>query len=361
MRRRSYVVAVATGVLWLLPAVAFAHGLGSQDPDRPVGEYIWLGAEHLLAGWDHLLFILGIVLLAGSLWRATKLISLFVLGHSVTLMLSTTQEWTVSTTMVDIVIALSLVFVAAVWRFSGDRIKDRWFGAALLAIGLVHGLGLGTRLLELGVSDDDLAWRILAFNLGVELGQAVAVVAFSGALYALARWAPAVRRGAPEPAFVCIAAAGIIGTTVIAVQSGDDAGRTQVSESPTTTESDSATCVEEPLASPPPLNNAGHPEKRFYDRTETVPQANFDHVVGDGYVIVRYRPDITDVEVAELRQAVEGEDKAVIAGPDPAQTEPLIATVAYRRLICTKVDIPALLAFRDAWFTEIYGSAQPTA
>lgn len=175
--------------LLLLAPTASAHGLGAQDPNRPIPEYLWLGFKHLLAGWDHLLFILAIVLLAGGLWRATKLISLFVAGHSITLMLATTQEWTVSPELVDVVIALSVLFVAVV-GLRGRPQTWTWFGAALFGIGLVHGLGLATRLLELGVADNGLAWRVLLFNIGVELGQAVAVIAFVGAGMVLTRlWA----------------------------------------------------------------------------------------------------------------------------------------------------------------------------
>ena len=84
MTRRLLLAGAPAAAAVLLAAApsAIAHGLGAQDPNRPVEEYLWLGFKHLLAGWDHLLFILAIVLLAGSLWRATKLISLFVLGHS---------------------------------------------------------------------------------------------------------------------------------------------------------------------------------------------------------------------------------------------------------------------------------------
>src|SRR5215208_361447 len=105
---RTTIILALMALLTAAPA-ASAHGLGSEDPNRPVGEYLWLGIKHLLAGWDHLLFILAIVLVAGSLRRATKLMSLFVLGHSITLALATFQEWKVSTTFVNIVIALSVV------------------------------------------------------------------------------------------------------------------------------------------------------------------------------------------------------------------------------------------------------------
>lgn len=342
-------------LLLAAPAAALAHGLGSGDPDRPVGEYLWLGFKHLLAGWDHLLFILGIVLLAGSLLRATKLISWFVLGHSITLMLATTQEWSVSTTFVDIVIALSLVFVAVV-AYRGRPTDWRPFGGALFLVGLVHGLGLGTRLLELGVSDDDLAWRILAFNVGVELGQAVAVVAFTGLLLGLARFAPGLRRVIVEPAFVAIAAAGIIGTVVIAVTGSGEPARTAVAEEEAAAQTGDCTQADSP---PPGFNDAGHPERTFYGPREQTPVANFDHIIGDGYVVVTYRPDIPAAAVGELRTAIESESRGMVAGPAPDQSDALIARTARRTLTCAAADVPALIAFREAWFLEIYGSTQP--
>lgn len=348
-------------MLLTAPAVAQGHGIGASDPNRPVAEYLWLGFKHLIVGWDHLLFILGIVLLAGELWRATKLISWFVLGHSITLMLATTQEWTVSTTFVDIVIALSLVFIAIV-AYRGRPTDWRPFGAALFAIGLVHGLGLATRLLELGVSDNDLGWRILAFNVGVELGQAVAVIAFSGLLYGLARFAPHLRRIIARPAFVAIAAAGMIGTVVIAVTGSDEPARTEVaedtSEQRAAAETENCTQVD---TAPPGFNNAGHPERNFYGPDEQTPVANFEHVIGDGYVVVTYKPDIPGSAVDELRTAIQSEDKAMVAGPAPQQSEALIARTARRTMTCTEADVAALLAFRDAWFIEIYGNTQPGA
>lgn len=361
MTRRSYVGARFVPVIGLLlilataPSIADAHGIGASDPNRPVAEYTWLGFKHLIVGWDHLLFILGIVLLAGELWRATKLISWFVLGHSITLMLATTQEWTVSTTFVDIVIALSLVMVAVI-AYRGRPTDWRPLGAALFVIGLIHGLGLGTRLLEVGVSDNDLTWRILAFNIGVELGQAVAVIAFTAILYALTRYAPAFRKVIVQPTFVLIATAGIVGTVVIAVTGNDhEPARTAVAQSEDAAAEEATENCTRDTATSPPMNNAGHPERQFYGPNEVIPHENFDHILGDGYVVVTYNPELPTSEVTQLRQAIEGEDKAVVGGPSPGQTEAIIATTARRTLTCTDLDVPALLGFRDAWFQEIYG------
>jgi hydrogenase/urease accessory protein HupE len=343
-RIRSAALLAAAGVL-AAAAPASAHGLGAQDPNRPLPEYLWLGFKHLLAGWDHLLFILAIVLLAGGLWRATKLITLFVAGHSITLMLATTQEWTVSPELVDVVIALSVLFVAVVGLRGRPKVWT-WFGAALCAIGLVHGLGLATRLLELGVADNGLAWRVLLFNIGVELGQAVAVLAFAGAGALLVR-IKASRESQRRPAFAVIGTAGAIGAAILALPS--DATRNPSKQV-------SAACSEEPIAAPA-VNDAGHPRRQFYGPDDRPPTDQFQHVMGDGYVIVTYRPDIPAADLARLRAEVEDQPKAAIGGPDPKQTAPLVATTARTRLTCTKVDVPAYLKYRDAWLKQVFPNA----
>ncbi len=334
---------LAGTALLVAAPIAGAHGLGAQDPNRPLPEYLWLGFKHLLAGWDHLLFILAIVLLAGGLWRATKLISLFVAGHSITLMLATTQEWTVPPAVVDVVIALSVLFVAVV-GLRGRPKTWTWFGAVLFGVGLVHGLGLATRLLDLGVSDNGLAWRVLLFNIGVELGQAVAVVAFVGAGALLVRL-KASREGHRRTAFAVIATAGAVGAAVLSLPSDPTRGDgTKVS----------AACSAKPITAPA-VNDAGHPRRQFYGPDDKPPVERFQHVMGDGYVIVTYRPDIPAADLTRLRDQIDRQPKAAIGGPDPKQEEPLIATTARTRLTCTTVDVPAYVKYRDAWLEEIFG------
>ena len=101
------------------PRAAAAHGLSvDDDPNRPLIQYVVLGFEHMALGWDHLLFIIGCVLLAPTVGMAAKLITLFVLGHSLTLLVATLAGWKVNVTFVDVAIAFSVVFVGAlgVWR-----------------------------------------------------------------------------------------------------------------------------------------------------------------------------------------------------------------------------------------------------
>jgi hydrogenase/urease accessory protein HupE len=352
----------ASGVLLLAASAASAHGLGSEDPNRPVGEYLWLGTKHLLAGWDHLLFILAIVLVAGSLWRATKLLSLFVLGHSITLALATFQEWTISTTLVDVVIALSVVAVAVIglrWR------RPDWaiLGGGLFIFGLIHGMGLATRLQDLGVSDNSLAARVLLFNIGVEIGQAVAVLGFAALGWLLVRlW----RR--PEqlmrPAFALIALAGLIGAMVLSIQSLDDpvedtsAGAATVQTTATvetTAQTPEPACrvIETPAA--PSAPGGGHPAQRFYGPDETYPEVDFGHVLMDGYVIVTYRPDLAAEEITELRLAIERGQEGLLGGAAPGQDEALIATTLARELRCDSVEIDTLIDFRDEWIAEYTG------
>src|SRR5215210_3306611 len=119
MSKRAHIATrlYALIVLALLaaPSSALAHGLdGNADPNRPVIDYLWLGFRHMLGGWDHLLFIAGVVLLAGGLRPAARLVSVFVAGHSLTLLTATLAGWQLDADMVDAVIALSLVYVGVV-------------------------------------------------------------------------------------------------------------------------------------------------------------------------------------------------------------------------------------------------------
>src|SRR5829696_6033691 len=150
-----------------------------REGARPVLEYVWIGFWHMVGGWDHLLFILGVVLLAGSWRSAAKLISLSSQGHSLTLLVATVAGWKLDPTLVDVLIALSLVYVGV--QGLRGRPERLWvMGVIVFAFGLAHGLGLSTRLQDLGLPDDGVVVRVLLFNVGVELGQLSALGLIAG-------------------------------------------------------------------------------------------------------------------------------------------------------------------------------------
>ena len=330
----------------MLPASASAHALfGSEDPNRPVIEYLTLGFAHMVAGWDHLLFIAGVVLIAGSLWQAAKLISLFVAGHSLTLLVATLAEWKLDATAVDVVIALSLVYVG-VQGFRGRPESFRLFGGIVFAFGLVHGLGLATRLQDLGLPDGGLVGRVLLFNVGVELGQLVALAVIVGIGALLAR---DIGDREEEIRHYCFFAIGVAGLVAAAVISFPDSSSSSDGE-----ELAGGACTQQ-AAQAPQVLGGGHPEQQFFGPDEDAPEEDLGHVTGDGFVIVRYRPDLAARGVEKLEAFVTAPEssKYVIAAPDPEQDEPLRAVTASRTLSCRALDLEGLTAFRDEWFAEL--------
>jgi len=344
VRRHSYLALGTTTVACLgsliLPAAAFAHGLaGGYDPNRAVPDYLWLGFWHMVAGWDHLLFIAGVILLSESVRTAAKLISLFAVGHSLTLLTATLAAWRLDPTLVDAVIALSLVCVG-VQGLRGRPESVRLMAAVVFGFGLVHGLGLSTRLQDLGLPDDGLVIRVVLFNVGVELGQllALAVMVGIGVLVVRRLVQPADAR---RPAFAMLTVAGLVAAAVISFPAGE-----------AETVARGSACVERE-AQPPQSLAGGHPRKRFYGPSESAPAQDLAHVVGDGIVVVRYRPDLAERHIQALRRFATTGSRYVIAAPDRAQLAPVRAVAATRALTCTKVDRPALAGFRDDWLATL--------
>ncbi|WP_346539019.1 HupE/UreJ family protein [Micromonospora sp. DPT] len=304
---------------------------------------MWLGTKHMLAGWDHLAFVGGILLLAGKIRRAGKLISLFALGHSVTLFTAAVADWHVNPVLVDIVVALSLVFVGVV-GLRGRPKNWAWFAAAVLAFGLVHGLGLATRLQELGLPSDGLIPRVLAFNVGVEIGQLIAVVAMFMLGDVLSHFLPKLRN--PRLSHGALVAAGVVAASILALTSGGQALR------PVQADPAVGACTVRDRTETFPAGG-GHPAKDFFEPGETVPATSFGHVIGDGYVIVNYRPDLTTEQLAQVRALVTDPAAGrIVGGPAPGQTEAVKAVHAYRTATCNAVDIDAVRQFTRDWFAD---------
>ena len=169
-----------------------AVGVGSRrDPVRGVASFFALGIEHILTGYDHLLFLFALMIGGGSAWSLVRIVTAFTLAHSMTLTAAALDLIVVPGRIVESAIALSIAYVAAENLFIGERgTSKRWLVA--LAFGLVHGFGFSAVLKDLGLPQDGLAWSLLLFNLGVEAGQALVIVAAIPLLVSLNRasWRP---------------------------------------------------------------------------------------------------------------------------------------------------------------------------
>jgi hypothetical protein len=155
-----------------------------------VASFVRLGIEHILTGWDHLLFLV-VLLLRGGRWLSlAKIITAFTLAHSVTLALAVLDIVTLPDRLVEAVIALSIAAVAAENLFLAPVVARRWIVS--FAFGLVHGFGFSSALRALGLPAQGLLLSLLGFNAGVELGQALVVALALPALALLhrTRWEP---------------------------------------------------------------------------------------------------------------------------------------------------------------------------
>jgi hydrogenase/urease accessory protein HupE len=143
--------------------------------------YIVIGIEHILLGVDHLMFVVGLILLVGIHRNLIWTISAFTLAHSLTLGLSIAGFITVTQTPVEILIALSIVLVAAESMNRRETLARRYPWLIAFMFGLVHGLGFAQALREVGLPEHAIPVSLLAFNIGVELGQLIVV----GVIYSL--------------------------------------------------------------------------------------------------------------------------------------------------------------------------------
>jgi len=177
-----------------LASVAHAHGVAEGDQgyiQEITGvhliSFLYLGAKHMATGYDHILFLLGVVFFLYRLKDVGIYVSLFAIGHSTTMLLGVFFNIGINAYLIDAIIGLSVVYKGL------DNIGafQRWFGvqpstkAATLVFGLFHGFGLSTKILEYNISPDGLLPNLLAFNVGVEVGQ---LLALSAILIAMGFW-----------------------------------------------------------------------------------------------------------------------------------------------------------------------------
>lgn len=158
--------------------------------------FLVLGVEHIWIGFDHLLFVAGLIFIAGTWRRVLVTITGFTVAHSITLALSALDLVRLPIAAIEAVIALSIVFLA-VEIVKGPRDTLTWRRPVVVAaaFGLLHGFGFAAVLREIGLPDEGFVAALLAFNVGIEIGQVLFAAVVLGALHLLHRFGPAVARG----------------------------------------------------------------------------------------------------------------------------------------------------------------------
>ena len=192
---RVRLLAVCAGIAGASVGLA-AHPMSSQNATfvqgldgMAIGPFMYLGAKHMITGYDHLLFLAGVIYLVSSVRQIVWYVSLFTIGHSLTLLLGVLGGLRADPYLIDAVIGASVVYKA----FENIGGFEQVFGRrpnmdlAVFVFGLFHGLGLSTRLQDYALSSNGLVANILSFNVGVEIGQVLALTAL---LIGFAAWRP---------------------------------------------------------------------------------------------------------------------------------------------------------------------------
>jgi hypothetical protein len=206
--------------LALTPAVAFSHGVSAGDKGYiqetfgvRIMPFLYLGAKHMVTGYDHLLFLCGVIFYLYRLKDIATYVTLFAVGHSATLLLGVLTQIRVSPYLIDAIIGFSVAYKA----LDNVGVFRRWFGvqpdprAATLIFGLFHGFGLATKLLDFEMDPDGLVQNLLAFNVGVEVGQ---MLALTGVLIGMSYWRQSAsfeRRGFAANMFLLCAGILLVG------------------------------------------------------------------------------------------------------------------------------------------------------
>lgn len=194
LSKRSVTALLTTLLALVFATTAYAHGVAEGDQGYieqtsgpQIMAFLYLGAKHMVTGYDHLLFLLGVIFFLYRAKDVATYVTLFAVGHSTTLLAGVWFGTNVSSYAVDAIIGLSVVYKA----LDNLGAYQRWFGfqpktkAAVLIFGFFHGFGLATKLQEFSLSQDGLLTNLIAFNVGVEIGQLLALGAI---LIAMGYW-----------------------------------------------------------------------------------------------------------------------------------------------------------------------------
>jgi hypothetical protein len=193
-RKTIFLIALILICGLLLPIAASAHNVSKRDASfvqsnhgTAIAAFLYLGAKHMVTGYDHLAFLVGVIFFLYRIKDVVKYVSLFTLGHSITLLGGVLGGIHANSYAIDAIIGFSVVYKAfdnmnGFKRFLGFAPNTK---LAVLIFGLFHGFGLATKLQQLDLSKNGLVTNILSFNVGVEIGQ---VLALTAVLIALSYW-----------------------------------------------------------------------------------------------------------------------------------------------------------------------------
>lgn len=188
----AFAACLAGMAFWTMPAFAHAVAEGDKGYIQEISgvhllPFVYLGAKHMVTGYDHILFLLGVIFFLYRMKHIALYVSLFALGHSTTMLLGVYLGVGVNSYLIDTIIGFSVVYKAL------DNLGafQRWFGRqpdtrlATLVFGFFHGFGLATKIIDYDISPDGLWPNMIAFNIGVEIGQ---ILALGAILIAMGYW-----------------------------------------------------------------------------------------------------------------------------------------------------------------------------
>ena len=173
---------LTTALLLALPLLLSAHGVSSTDQETLSNggllAYVLVGAKHMVTGYDHLLFLAGVIFFLRGFKDILRFITVFTIGHSITLIGATYLGIKADEHLIDAVIALSVLYKGFENLGGFERLKVKSPNLLLMVFifGLIHGFGLSTRLQSFDTGPDSFLAKIVCFNVGVELGQIAALI-----------------------------------------------------------------------------------------------------------------------------------------------------------------------------------------
>ena len=193
-RATILVLLLALGVIAAGADTAFAHSVTLGDKGyiqevtgTQIIPFLYLGAKHMVTGYDHILFLFGVIFFLYGMKQIGTYVTLFAIGHSTTMLLGVWFNFGINPFIIDAIIGFSVIY-KALDNLGAFRV---WFGVqpdtkmATLIFGFLHGFGLASKIIDYNISPDGLLPNLIAFNVGVEIGQLIALAAI---LIVMTRW-----------------------------------------------------------------------------------------------------------------------------------------------------------------------------